>query len=244
MRRLLRRLVGILRESRLLHRAAVGGLRHLHEPTITCRKAVHGTEYGGWTVCPEGLSAHSIVYSFGVGEDASFDLSMIETYGANVYAFDPTPRSIEWVRARDWPPQFHFHPLGLADREGSTVFYPPENPDHISHTILDRPGTADRAVQVEMRRLETICEMLAHKRIDVLKMDIEGAEYSVITDITNTSVEIGQILVEFHHFFSDIGTDETFAAVHQLRKCGYEIFHISPSGHEYGFLRVSCGCPE
>ena len=38
-------------------------------------------------------------------------------------------------------------------------------------------------------------------RIDILKMDIEGAEYDVIDDIINSPVPIAQVLIEFHHRF-------------------------------------------
>ena len=49
-----------------------------------------GTTYGGYAVVPAALGPESIVYSFGVGQDASFDLALIERFGATVHAFDPT----------------------------------------------------------------------------------------------------------------------------------------------------------
>ncbi len=39
------------------------------------------------------------------------------------------------------------------------------------------------------------CE-LKHRRLDVLKMDIEGGEYAVTYDILNTGIEIDQLLLE------------------------------------------------
>jgi FkbM family methyltransferase len=210
----------------------------LHTPQVACRTEFCGADqYGGWTLCPDGLSAQSVMYSFGVGEDASFDLAAIRKYGLQVYAFDPTPRSIEWVKRRDWPPEFHFYPFGIAAKDGTEVFYPPENPEHVSHTILDRPTTADRAIEVEMKRLCTIADMLDHRHIDVLKLDIEGAEYAVIEDIARTSeVEIDQILIEFHHFFPNVTIDQTLNTVERLNELGYQIFHVSPGGKEYSFI--------
>jgi len=37
-------------------------------------------------------AATAVVYSLGIGEDISFDLALIEKYGARVHAFDPTPK--------------------------------------------------------------------------------------------------------------------------------------------------------
>ena len=51
-----------------------------------------GTEYGGHTLATAGLHTGSVVYSFGVGEDVSFDVALIQRFGSIVHAFDPTPR--------------------------------------------------------------------------------------------------------------------------------------------------------
>ena len=41
-------------------------------------------------------------------------------------------------------------------------------------------------------------EELNHNKIDLLKMDIEGAEYEVINDILEKNIDIDIILVELH----------------------------------------------
>jgi hypothetical protein len=95
----------------------------LHSPQISCPKVYHGSDYGGWTVCPDGLNENSIIYSFGVGDDASFDLDVIKTYGAQIFAFDPTPNSIQWVKSQEWPVNFHFFPFGVAAQDGMIDFF-------------------------------------------------------------------------------------------------------------------------
>jgi len=210
----------------------------LHRPTIQLHTEQLGSEYGGWTICPDGLSANSIVYSFGVGEDATFDRAIIERYAVNVFAFDPTPRSIEWVEAQEWPSQFSFHAYGIAATDGTAEFFPPQNSEHISYSLLHREESTDTPITVPLLRLESIAKMLGHSHIDLLKMDIEGAEYGVIPDILATStVTIGQIAVEFHHFFAELSDADTKKAVDQLTASKYEIFYVSPSGNEYSFIR-------
>lgn len=190
-------------------------------------------------MCPTHLSATSIVYSFGIGVDASFDREMIANYNAQVFAFDPTPRSIAWVADQKWPPSFRFFPWGLAAWDGTRDFYPPENPDHVSHTILERERQVGHPIQVEMYQLNTIAKRLGHRKIDVLKMDIEGAEYEVIENIVGRErVNVGQILVEFHHFYPEIHRRQTRKAVDLLNTAGYRVFHVSRSGHEYSFVKL------
>lgn len=194
-----------------------------------------GNDYGGYCVCPEGLDGDSIVYSFGIGEDISFDLAMIERFSVTIHAFDPTPRSIEWVRAQEVE-KLVLKEYGLADYDGSADFTPPDNPSHISHTLLPRAKATRPAVPVEVRRLSTITRELGHKRIDVLKMDIEGAEYGVIDDLLAGQIPIRQILMEFHHHLPGVPLLRTERAIAKLNRAGYRIFDTSSSGHEFSFI--------
>ncbi len=201
-----------------------------------CQTERHGSDYGGWIICPTNINQNSIVYSFGIGDDITFDLSLIKQYGVRVYAFDPTPKSIEWLSNQKLPENLVVYGYGIADFDGRSIFYPPEDPSHISHTILSRDETADKSIKVDVHRLKTIMEMLGHSKIDVLKMDIEGAEYAVIEDLIKERIQINQILVEFHHRFSNVGIEKTRYAVNLLNQGGYKIFHISPGGLEYSFI--------
>ena len=205
---------------------------------IQCQqtKERFGSDFGGWSVATEILTKDSVIYSVGVGEDISFDLALIDRFGVTIYAFDPTPRSIEWVRRQSLPDGFVLCKYGLADLDGEVVFNPPENPEHISHTILDRPAVNEKGIIVPVKKLETIMKDLGHNRIDVLKMDIEGAEYQVIQDLSQSNIRPSQILVEFHHRFLDVGLEKTRAAITQLNDMGYCLFSVSDSGEEFGFI--------
>jgi FkbM family methyltransferase len=197
----------------------------------------HGNDSGEWWICPRGVNARSIVYSLGIGTDITFDLSLIAHYGVTVHAFDPTPGSIAYVKAQPHPVEFQCHETGVAGRDGRATFFPPVNPNHISHTILPRSSTKDRAIEVEVRRLETIMHELGHDRIDLLKMDVEGAEYEVIDDILRSDLQVPQLLVEFHHRLPGVGIDRTRRTVAQLNAAGYKIFFAAESGEEYSFIR-------
>ncbi|MRS01690.1 FkbM family methyltransferase [bacterium] len=195
-----------------------------------------GSASCGWSIITDGINQDSVVYSFGVGEDASFDISLVNRFGLRVHAFDPTPKSIQWVRSQKFADQFALHEIGLAAIDGDVTFNPPEDPKHISHTILNRPSTSARAISVPVRRLRTIMNDLDHMHIDILKMDIEGAEYDVIDDLRATGIRPGQILVEFHHRFPDVGIAKTKAAIERLKAMGYALFSVTSNGEEFGFI--------
>ena len=207
-------------------------INHLNIPKMKL-----GSEYGGWTICPLGLNSNSIIYSLGIGQDITFDLDLIKEFKCKIFAFDPTPQSIEWLKSQILPWQFKWYELGVADYDGEAKFYPPKNESHISHTILHRPSTSKRTITIKVRRLRTLLQKLRHEHIDILKMDIEGAEYSVIKDMILTNIFPRQILVEFHHFFENISILKTIEIIALLLKKGYRIFHISNSRNEYSFIR-------
>ncbi len=207
-----------------------------YQPQVCVPREMHGRDDGLWCVCPHGLSRDSVVYSFGIGTDLSFDLSLIEAYGLTVHAFDPTPRSLRWLASQNLPAQLCVIPCGLADFDGNARFNPPLDPQHVSHTMLSRPATEAGAVEVPVRRLENIMRSLEHDRIDLLKMDIEGAEYEVVDDMIQSDIRPTQLLIEFHHRFPGVGVRRTQAAIRQLNAANYSLFHVSQSQMEFGFI--------
>lgn len=197
----------------------------------------YGSDHGVWAVAANELDENSIVYSFGVGDDISFDLALIERYNATVHAFDPTPLSVNWVKKQSPPNQFVFHPYGVTDYDGHATFYAPSNPDYVSYTLLEEQRPQQKNVRVPVRRLTTILDELGHEYIDLLKMDIEGAEYNVIRSLLHEEITVNQLLVEFHHRFASVNVQQTKNAIEALNRKGYKIFHVSPDGREFSLIR-------
>jgi FkbM family methyltransferase len=201
---------------------------------IHCPRVRLGNRHAAFVVNPDLLGEKSVIYSFGIGTDISFDLECIRRYSARIHAFDPTPRSIEWLSRQTLPDQFVPHPFGIAADDGTINFYPPLDSTHVSYSVVERTGTA---VSCPVYKLRSIMTMLGHDHIDLLKLDIEGAEYSVLPDLLRDQIPIKQICVEFHHRWREIGACQTNAVIDALRGAGYCLFSISPTGEEFSFLK-------
>lgn len=197
-----------------------------------------GVGPGARVVCPRGLGAGKVVYSFGVGRDLSFELALVERFGVAVHAFDPTPRAIAWMRRQTLPARLRLHELGVAGFDGTARFRAPADPDFVSYSLVSAGTPAPGDVEGPVLRLGSVARRLGHRRIELLKLDVEGAELAVLADLAESDLDVGQILVEFHHRLARNGVARTRAAIRRLEGAGYRIFHAAPRRDEYGFLRV------
>ena len=197
-----------------------------------------GNRNCGFYIVPELLNDRSVVYSFGVGEDVSFDEDLIENFHCEVFAYDPTPRSKEFIQKKDLS-SFHFFDVGISDFDGMMEFYFPENDEYVSCSAYNHweyDEQKRRPIQVPVNKLSTLMAKNHHKQIDLLKMDVEGSEYVVINDLIEQNVPVTQICIEFHHRFKGIGLQKTMVAVESLNKNGFDIVAISDSKEEYTFV--------
>ena len=190
-----------------------------------------GTAYGGWLI-PIGaeLSRDSICYSAGAGEDISFDCALAERFHCQVRIIDPTPRAIQHysslgnavgsgkrftvnnskedyysITAQDFE-RLRFLPVGLADQDTELKFYLPKNPAHVSCSIVNLQKT-EEYFTASCLRLATIMQQQGDDSIDLLKIDIEGAEYAVIRDMIASNILPRVLLVEFDEAHTPLDSD-------------------------------------
>jgi len=207
----------------------------LHEPNVDVPYRFLGSSYGGWSIPVGLLDESSIAYTVGVGEDITFDLALIEECHCRIFAFDPTPNAIEYMRTREIPGKLTFVPVGFSSTDGSTTFFQPVGFNSLYKGINPHAGAATQ-MECETLTLATVMQRLGHDRVDLLKIDIEGFEYEVIEQMISAGTLPKCLLVEFHHLMFGIGVEPTLRSVELLAKAGYRIFWVSNGGHEYGFL--------
>jgi FkbM family methyltransferase len=167
-----------------------------------------------------GLTANSICYCAGAGEDISFDCALVDRFHCQVRVIDPTPRAIQHfnnlekvvksgqrfpvnnstedyysITAEDFG-RLRFVPVGLADRDTELKFYLPKNPAHVSCSTVNLQKT-EEYFTAQCFRVSSLMQQLGDTGIDLLKMDIEGAEYMVIRDIVATKLLPRLLCIEF-----------------------------------------------
>ena len=203
------------------------------------KKTTLGTIYGGWTIAPQFVTQNGVMYSFGVGDDTSFDEAAIAKFQLQVHGFDPSPHVIDWIRNRNLPRKYTFHPFGLADVDGSLSFFSPVQSGGMYSTNGQHGSVNDVEVKLPVKKLQTIAAELNTDSIEILKMDVEGAEYGLLSSIIGCPIPIKQLLIEFHHRIGIESLQGTINAVNKLREHGYMLFHVSETSSEFSFLHRS-----
>ena len=210
-----------------------------------------GTDYGGWFIPIDiELDSRSIVYSAGVGEDISFDLQLSSNYNCNILLIDPTPRSLihfqevqkyystnNWFFTGDIQKDYKsnieginidfskikFLPVGLWDENSELKFYKQNNRKNVSQTLIDNMFGRDYNI-VKTTTIKNLMNKEKHYHIDLLKIDIEGAELRVLNNMLNDQIYPTYLCVEFDLKLK--GKDlakETKQTIFRLKDEGYKI---------------------
>lgn len=183
-----------------------------------------GTAYGGWELPKNiNLNESSIVYSGGVGEDISFDLKLNDKYKSNIVLIDPTERALkhfkeiqEFYKNKDFKftgdiqedylthifnlkpnfDKFIYINKGLHNEKGILRFYKQTNPNYVSQSLVENMFGQEYD-EVEVDSIKNIMQQYNHQSIDLLKLDIEGSEISVLEQMLNDNIFPRYLCVEF-----------------------------------------------
>lgn len=191
-----------------------------------------GNGHAGWWVPTSALSASSVVYSVGIGVDASFDVALIERFGCQVWGFDPTPESVQYVARSTWPPQWHFDAVGLWVDHDQLTFSRPVGQTTGSASIT-RPGNADATFLAPVEPLTALMSRHGHEHIDLLKMDIEGAEGQVLEALIESPIRPTVLCIEYDQ---PEAPWSLVARIRRLLAAGYELNNVD--GWNYTFSRA------
>ncbi len=188
-----------------------------------------------WTIRSADLGPDSVIYSAGVGRDITFEHGLANLFGAKVILLDPSPTGLETMKIQEnRRHEFIFINAALAGHDGELSLAPPPDPEEGSW-ISDIRGSNDSAaggIKVPCRCISSLMEEFGHSHVDLLKIDIEGAEFPVIESILNSHVKIHQIAVEYHNgVIPGISKSSTIRSLLNLYRKGYRIVHKGGSNH-------------
>lgn len=198
-----------------------------------------GKRSGVWPILKSELPKKNIIsYSFGLGNNISWELEFIDNFDVEIFAYDPTPSSVDWIEQQTLPKKLHFFPIGLADYCGDMPFFIPRREGRFNYSVVKRASKyPNETVNCPVKDLKTLCSENEHRHIDILKLDIEGSEITALPSILNSGISIDQLLIEFHYNYNGISFDETINLIYKLEEKGYQLFWLSERAYEFGFVK-------
>ena len=204
-----------------------------------------GTKYGGWWVYAPAVARDPLLIDCGLGFDISFPVDFLRRFGGHVIGVDPNPQALEYARAH-CPAGMEVRAAALWREAGQTLtFHMPRRPedlppgaDAVSGSLLASHAYAGGA-QLAVRTT-SLAELLAaagREECDVLKLDVEGAEYEVLEALCASGElrRARQLLAEFHHGWTEHPLEHTLAAAARLETAGFRLAHTE--NRNYLFVR-------
>lgn len=205
-----------------------------------------GTRYGGWWINERLLDSAPLLIDCGLGEDISFPVAFIERFQGKVVGIEPNPRSLEYCRAR-CPDNMTIYPRAFWTKSGETLSFHlprlqtqlPKGADGVSGSLLSSHEYVDGGEEL-LVTTTTLVEALAtagRDGCDVLKLDIEGAEYEVLAALCSSGeIRLArQVLIEFHHGATCHTMAETEKTVAAIEKAGFTLIYVE--SRNYIFCR-------
>jgi FkbM family methyltransferase len=172
-------------------------LGRLAEPDSAWPTEYLGTGYGGWAVPSGVIRPGWVCYCAGAGIDISFDLALAGR-GCEVVTLDPTDESREHVaRQAAAESRLRFEQVAVWSADGDLRMYHAADPAHQTLSA-DNLQRADRWTSVRARSLPSLMSELGHERIDLLKLDVEGAEYELLDLVAGGKLGVSVLCVEMH----------------------------------------------
>jgi FkbM family methyltransferase len=161
-----------------------------------------------------------------------------------VHAFEPNPISkqvlIDHLRLNKLSNRVTVCPVALSDVEGVTAFFAADTSGKSSLSNANM-GLDAKQIQVPVTTIDAYCSS-QNIRPSLIKIDVEGFEFSVLNGARNTLREFRpSVLVELHPmFWPPLGIDSRWATA-QLAGLDYKVTAVEKQGDvfsEYGHVML------
>ena len=186
------------------------------------------------------FTANSVVADVGCGFEAELSRHMIVRHGLHAFGVDPTKKHRPYLAALETASggRFKHLPLALSAINGTLAFH--ESLQNESGSLLSEHTNIRRdditTYQVESVTLTELRTRLGRESVDLLKLDLEGAEYALFENVKESDLTpFQQIFLECHHHCTDHPIEETKNLVARIVAMDFKVFTLDQ--HNFLFFR-------
>lgn len=115
-----------------------------------------------------------------------------------IHCYEPVPASVSLLRNNTVRyPEIHIHPYGLAECNGTaTIHLHPYNSGE--NSIRRSFGPETRKASIQLKEAISAFRETGFERLDILKVDTEGCEVEILSNLGLHLSTIRIVLVEYH----------------------------------------------
>ncbi len=224
-----------------------------------------GSDYGGWSFLNDKNLENKFIISAGLGEDASFDIEIINKYNCKVICVDPTPRAIDHYKQiidNSGSPRSNFYKDGGKQNISSydltkinkdnfilinnalynvdneeLKFFAPKNKNHVSHSINDWQNNYKKTSDFIKVKTITIKSILN-------KFDINNLEILKL-DIEGAEIEVIKNILDEKIFPNQILVEfDELNKINELAINRFEKVHQILLSKSYNLIKTTNNFPD
>uniref|UniRef100_A0A9J7X457 Methyltransferase like 24 n=1 Tax=Cyprinus carpio carpio TaxID=630221 RepID=A0A9J7X457_CYPCA len=212
-------------ETRGFQEEADRFLRYISTPQLSCQRPAsvppvfEAEHHGSWLLCLDRrfslaqriVSKHCRVYSLRLGAEDDALERLLAGSGCEVHCFDPSIRRAHLQEDNMW-----LHRLSVDWRDPN-------------------PAVPIQRLHSSSKKLAAILRHFGHRQVDVLKVDLESAEWKILENLILEQVldSVGLLLLELHLQWAgfEVGGDEPsvvrywFSLLRELERAHFRLYH-------------------
>lgn len=184
----------------------------------------------------DNFNPKSIVVDVGCAHDPDLSLHFIKKYDVFAFGVDPTQKHFDSLRQVEQKyKKFKHLPYAVANENSTLLFY--ESIENVSGSLMKSHNNVQNGsvveYEVEALTIPAVISKTGYSKIDYLKIDLEGAEYALLTDIEKDHLKnIDQLFIEFHHHcIAEKTLEDTKKLVKKIQKFGYQFFTVDEANY-------------
>ena len=150
----------------------------------------------------------------GIGEDAVVISNLIGATG-RVHAIEAHPATFECLRstvALSNAANVAMHQIAITQENGTVSIS--DDAHHLANSIVCKSG----GLEVEAQSLDHFIERSGQETIDLLKMNIEGAERGAMLGLERQAGKVRHLAISCHDFLADRGGGDEYRTKEPVRK--------------------------
>lgn len=190
--------------------------------------------YSEHTYYPHLIGEEPVLFDIGACLGAFTQHFLIQYPRAKVTLLEPNPTNFKKIQIDAGPCIMLNKALSIT--EGSITFYEDVNSTQTGSILFNYFNGIKHEVETV-----TLDKLLApYKKVDMVKMDIEGAEWEVLLNSADeTLLKICQLSVEFHDFLDKSNSPKTLACIKRLKRLGFKM-EYKPTDYKLGCKYYDC----